>query len=123
MSYYLLTGRPIFQAKTIVEVCTKHLKQMPARPSRLSARPLPADLEDVVMACLAKDPAERPASAATVRDLLAGCADAASWGPGEARRWWAAHGAEILGPEQQASREALSRGAVSLDIDLRTRVS
>ncbi len=121
VSYYLLTGRPIFQARTVVEVVTKHLKQMPAKPSRVSARALPEDLENVIMACLAKDPSERPASAGVLMEMLAQCTDAGSWGPGQAREWWAEHGGEILGPEQQASREILTRGAVNLDVDLRTR--
>ncbi len=121
VSYYLLTGRPVFQAKTIVEVCSKHLKQVPSKPSEVSERAFSEALEDVVMACLAKTPAQRPASAGAIVERLSACPEAADWGPVAAQRWWAKNGGALLGPELQASRESL-RGEVNLAVDLRARV-
>ena len=39
------------------------------------------------MSCLAKDPSDRPASAAHLADLLRAC-DCGSWTAEDARLWW-----------------------------------
>jgi hypothetical protein len=45
-------------------------------------------LERLILACLEKDPARRPASAADLRDALGGLDDVGVWGEREARVWW-----------------------------------
>ena len=47
-----------------------------------------ASLERLTLACLAKSPADRPANAETLSQLLADCADGGSWKQEEAERWW-----------------------------------
>ncbi|MFF2813131.1 PQQ-binding-like beta-propeller repeat protein [Streptomyces sp. NPDC058000] len=67
--YELLTGDTPFSAADPVSMMTAHLQQTPTPPGEL--RPgVPAALDDLVMRLLAKDPADRPASAADVRDAL-----------------------------------------------------
>jgi hypothetical protein len=46
------------------------------------------DLEELLMSCLAKKPAERPASADAFEAALAKCAAAARWSRAEADAWW-----------------------------------
>jgi hypothetical protein len=59
-------------------------------PSRF--RPgLPADLERVVLRCLAKLPAERYADADALDRDLAACAAAAEWDFALAAQWWVSH--------------------------------
>ena len=123
VGYYLLTDQPLFQAETIVDVCTKHLKETPVRPSERTSRSVPEDLEDVILTCLAKHPKDRPANAAVLAQMLGSCADAGRGGPEHARSWWKAHGAELLGAEHRASREGIQRGAENLNVDLRARIS
>jgi serine/threonine-protein kinase len=70
--YFSLSGAPVFDGRSVVEVCCQHLHSAPAR---LAARaPVSAELERVVLECLAKDPAARPASAAELAERLARCA-------------------------------------------------
>ncbi|WP_336113306.1 outer membrane protein assembly factor BamB family protein [Streptomyces sp. PTD9-10] len=65
----LLTGSTPFQATEPVAMMAAHLNTPPEPPGR--ARPgVPAALDDLVMTLLAKDPDDRPASAAEVRDRL-----------------------------------------------------
>ena len=54
---------------------------------------MPADLQAVVLRCLAKDPAQRFAGAEELDSALAGCACAGLWAEAEAAAWWHANGA------------------------------
>ncbi len=92
VGYFMLTGHPPF-AGSVVEVCGHHLHSPPPPPSE-RADGVPADLESVVLRCLAKRPDERPADAQALADALAACADAGSWTSERARAWWAEHGGE-----------------------------
>lgn len=70
--YELLCGRPPFQG-TAEEIAAAHRAAEPAPPSR--HRPeVPADLDRLVLALLAKDPAARPSNGESVRRTLAAIA-------------------------------------------------
>jgi serine/threonine-protein kinase len=90
-AYFLLTGQHVFQAATVLEVCSKHMLEAPVRPSERLGKPLPADLEAIVLGCLAKNRDDRPASAAVLRASLLACADALGDDQPAARDWWQAH--------------------------------
>ncbi len=67
--YELITGRPPFLASTDSEVLGKHLTQVPARPSVL-ATGVPSELDDLVLALLAKEPRERVGHASDAMEVL-----------------------------------------------------
>ncbi len=68
VAYFILTGQHVFEGKAVVEVLSKHLAEQPVPPSERLGRPLPADLEAVILSCLAKDRDARPASADRAED-------------------------------------------------------
>jgi len=88
VGYFLLSGTPVFQGQGAIEVCGHHLHTTPEPPSRRSGRPIAADLERVLMDCLAKDPARRPHSADELARRLRACADADRWTESDAERCW-----------------------------------
>lgn len=88
VGYYLVTGTHVFGGATTVEVCSHHLHSRPVPPSERLGRPIPAGLERLILACLEKDPARRPESAAELRDALGDLDDLGHWGEREAREWW-----------------------------------
>lgn len=93
--YFLLTGEHVFGGRTVVEICSHHLHTAPEPPSaRLGAR-LPESLEEIVMRCLEKDPAARPASAGELRELILACEDVPEWTEVQARAWWEEHRAAV----------------------------
>jgi serine/threonine-protein kinase len=83
LGYYLLAGRPPFQAPGAMQTMLAHLRD---QPPPLGGS-VPADLEGVVMRCLAKRPDERFADAASLERALAGCGCAAAWTEEEAAAW------------------------------------
>ncbi|MBC7977434.1 MAG: serine/threonine protein kinase, partial [Myxococcales bacterium] len=64
VGYFLLTGRRLFEGKTAVDVCVQHVTQAPTPPSQLPGVTISAELEAVLLRCLAKQPADRYPSAA-----------------------------------------------------------
>ncbi|MEO8214883.1 MAG: protein kinase, partial [Myxococcales bacterium] len=89
---YALTGEPVFTGGSALEVCANHLHSAPVVPSERLGRAVPADLEGVVLRCLAKSPVDRYATAAELERGLAACAAADTWSADRARAWWKRHG-------------------------------
>lgn len=87
VAYFALTGRMVFEASNLVEMLAKHIHDAPERPSQLSLAPLPPALDELLLTCLAKDPAKRPASAASLAASLAAI-DIDPWTDADARAWW-----------------------------------
>src|SRR5262249_48145127 len=73
IGYFLLTGSEGFQGNSVVAMCIAHLPETPQRPSQRVNRALPADLEEVILSCLEKEPARPPASAGALRQALLAC--------------------------------------------------
>ena len=69
LAYELLAGQPPFHARTPQRVLAAHLSETPEPVAKLRADTPPA-LADLVMACLAKDPSQRPQSAAEIGRVL-----------------------------------------------------
>ncbi|WP_394832997.1 serine/threonine protein kinase [Pendulispora rubella] len=94
VAYFMLTGQTVFEASTIVEVCSHHLHSPVAPPSQRLGASIPAALDALVVQCLAKDPESRPQSAHALAEALAAI-DLPAWTEIDARAWWEAHGARV----------------------------
>jgi hypothetical protein len=88
VAYWMLTGRYVFTADSAIQIVARHVHTPPVPPSRHSAYPLPAELEEVVLACLAKKPSERPATARQLCDRLGRIDLESTWTRDDARSWW-----------------------------------
>lgn len=89
VAYFLVTGKTPFSGRNTVEVCAHHLHTPPRAPSVHAS--VPADLERVILACLAKDPSQRPATARALVQALEQCEAMGSWGALDAQTWWEHH--------------------------------
>jgi serine/threonine-protein kinase len=105
VGYWLLTARPPFEGASLVEICSHHLHTTPTPPSEVLGRPVDAKLEALVLKCLAKSPAERPASARVLADALREVTAALPWTETEAREWWAARARKS--PAEKAPKRPL----------------
>jgi serine/threonine protein kinase len=108
--YYLLTGATVFSGDTPMQMMFDHVQATPVSPSARTAQSVPAALERLILDCLAKDPAERPQSAAELAERLARIAVTSAWTTQRADRWWHVHVPEPEAPRPIAdvlrSREA-----------------
>jgi len=119
VAYYLLTGVPVFEGKTAIVVCSEHLTTAPAPPSE-RVTGVPKDLEQTILQCLEKDPANRPADALTIRRNLEVCEDAGSWAAEDAQSWWDEHGSGVTRRRMERA-EKLSNDGNTLAVDLDAR--
>ncbi len=91
VAYWMLTGELVFTGRTSMEVMSRHLSAKPILPSRRSELPIPEKLEDVILACLEKEPHRRPQTADALDMCLAAVDLDAPWTPKRAREWWERH--------------------------------
>lgn len=88
LAYYLLTGKYIFENESVSEVLQKQLTEIPLPPSQLTANPISPELEQIILACLAKNPEDRPQSALELAAQLAQSPAANDSTPDSRAAWW-----------------------------------
>lgn len=91
VAYWLLTGKLLFEAATMLDMVVKHVQDEPQPPSRQTELRIPAELDRLVLRCLSKDPSDRPADAGELERLLGAITFAEPWTSERARAWWEAH--------------------------------
>ncbi|WP_417382155.1 serine/threonine protein kinase [Gimesia sp.] len=89
VAYYLLTGTTVFDGESIIEICMKHVQEQPQSLSERLGKSVSADLEQIVMQCLEKDPEKRPQTAGEVLLDLSTCQYDGKWSILDASQWWA----------------------------------
>lgn len=87
VAYFLLTGQPVFDGASLVEICSHHMFTQPQSPSERLGHALPPRLEQLVLRCLAKRPDERFESAAALFAALRECGTPV-WTDAEAKQAW-----------------------------------
>ncbi len=92
VAYWLLTGKPVFEAESPMQVIVEHVKTDPIRLSRRIDSDIPEHLEGIIMKCLQKNPDLRPQSARELALLLQReCAMQTEWTQERADLWWSEH--------------------------------
>jgi len=92
VAYWMLTGQQVFEGESSIATILKHVRDAPVPPSKRTEIYIPPELEGIILSCLAKDPAERPASAGELMQRLCNVRLARPWTTDRARQWWDAHG-------------------------------
>ena len=98
VAYFLLTGQLVFEADTSMKVLMHHLNTPPIPPSQRTELPIPRELDELVLACLQKDPARRPQNAGELFRMAHNCRAAEGWNAEAAEAWWQLHLRELTGP-------------------------
>jgi serine/threonine-protein kinase len=113
VGYFLVTGRRLFEGKTAVDVCIQHVTQPPRRPSEVAGIAIAPELEAVLMKCLAKQPAQRYASAAELAEALEAVPPTADWTKADATAWW-----DRFRTSQAATTAASAAPTTTITVDL-----
>jgi serine/threonine-protein kinase len=69
--FYMVTGKLPFEGESQLNVLNKQLEDSPPSPTRMSERPCHPELEEIILKCLEKSPADRFESAETLYESLA----------------------------------------------------
>lgn len=91
VAYWLITGQRVFTGKTAMETMIQHTHAEPVPPSARTEMEVPAALEHIILACLAKSQDDRPPSADALAEALAAIATGESWTTSRAHEWWDRH--------------------------------
>jgi serine/threonine-protein kinase len=100
LMYFLLSGRIVFDADTPMRLLMQHVQQAPIPPSKRSKQTIPQEIDDLVMACLHKDPNRRPRDASELLHLVSSIAS--DWDHHAARNWWETHLPDLSAPSTLA---------------------
>jgi serine/threonine-protein kinase len=98
VAYFLLTGQLVFEADTPMKMLLQHVQAEPIPPSQRTELPIPPELDELVLACLQKDPDKRPQNAEVVFKMACGCKTCDRWNSDLAQTWWEKHLPEFTGP-------------------------
>ena len=106
VAYWMLTGQPVFSGEPMA-VLMHHARTAPTPPTAVSEAPIPAYLEEIVLACLEKAPEKRPSSALDLWGRLGEVAFRTEWTSERAEQWWRAHLPDLatLSPDGDSSSE------------------
>jgi hypothetical protein len=105
VGYFLLTGSPPFQGRSVVEICVSATKDPVESPSARLGKPVSPDLEATLLKCLQKNPNSRFQSIDELAEALASCRSNGTWTAKMAKEWWEAW--RSLRDLKQTSRKAM----------------
>ena len=105
VGYWLLTGQLVFTAENTMGLLLHHIHTPPAPPSTRTELPIPPALDALILACLAKDPADRPQTSRELSKKLEAVNGTPRWSQERAREWWDRH-QPVLRPTTQPLAEA-----------------
>ena len=90
----------VFEGDTAMKVMLQHVQDAPIPPSQRSELYIPRELDELVLACLEKDPKKRPQDAEALLAMAWQCRTCETWDQDKARGWWETHLPELCGPLQ-----------------------
>jgi serine/threonine-protein kinase len=97
VAFYLLTGTRVFPDANQMQVLVDHVHAEPVPPSSRLGRPLPKEVDKLVLDCLRKNPDDRPNDAAELLARITSHQLGSQWSGAHAKAWWQARAPELTG--------------------------
>jgi serine/threonine-protein kinase len=114
VAYFLLTGELVFEADTSMKMLMQHLHAQPAPPSERTELHVPRELDELILACLQKEPKLRPQDAGELYQIACQVRIRDEWNSDEAKRWWRAHLPQLTGPLKVSEPHRDAAAAVTM---------
>ena len=93
VGYWMLTGKTVFDSgPSPMQTVMDHIQKVPPLVSARTSGTIPAELDFILLQCLAKQPNERPQTMQDLADSLRRVPFAEPWTEERARRWWLENG-------------------------------
>ena len=92
VAYWMLTGEMVFDKPSPMGMVVAHSNETPVPVSQRAKQPVPAELEKVVMACLEKNPEDRPRDAQVLAGQIDGLDITRLWTHEQKAEWWRRRG-------------------------------
>ncbi len=107
VAYFLLTGQHVFARRSPMQALLDHVSTPAQAPSLRAPGEVPAWLDALVLSCLEKDPARRPADADAIVRRFDEHDTGVRWTQVDAQQWWQQH---VPADTQPASDEGSAVG-------------
>ncbi len=117
IGYFLITGQPVFDATSLVELCQQHVSAVPESPARRLGAAVSPELEAALLACLEKRRDKRPQTARDLAALLDRATGMRSWSFEDADAWWGRHERTHAASDPSATRIAENGAGKGLNIN------
>lgn len=98
VGYFLLTGKPVFEGESVVDLLSQHVNDKPIPPSLVIGKTVSEELEHALLGCLEKNRANRPQTARILAQLLNKTPTASAWSQEAAEAWWGRYERGQLAP-------------------------
>ncbi|WP_455234680.1 protein kinase domain-containing protein [Thiogranum longum] len=89
IAFNLLTGRPVFDGKSSMEIAYQVVQNPAPRASEFAS--ITPELDQLVSDCLERNPDDRPQTAQAIIDRLDAVMGNEQWSQADARDWWDQH--------------------------------
>ena len=116
-AFFMLTGRSVFLADNALAMAVHHTSKPAEAPSSVTSNPIPKELDEIILQCLAKSREARPRSALKLRDLLDSIELDKPWTSRRASEWWATKDLRSRMKGQKPRRKALDSTEDTLPCD------
>lgn len=90
VAFFILSGRRMFETEDTLAMTSRVINEVPPRLSKIAAQPIPAELDELVAACLEKQREARPESILAVKQVLDRLAEQHRWSQQQAKSAWQA---------------------------------
>ena len=121
LGFLMLTGKQVFTDRDVDTILQKIVNSEPPRPSELTEVPIPEALDNLIHACLSRDPEERPASATELAEKLTRITLDTTWTEKEALNWWEENSSRIVFERKLERQEGSSVSETVMNIDFGER--
>jgi serine/threonine protein kinase len=115
VGYYLITGSMAYGGGSVQEIIAAQVARAPDPPSKKSKRSISAELERLLLDCLARNASDRPGSAEEFARRLQACPSAGDWDDEQAAAWWEEHQEDVLGTPPSQENNAPASLAIELE--------